>query len=47
MSAALGGNHLVCFEQGQNGARILQAELLRLKVNRSERALIFRDIRVV
>ena len=51
MGATLGGYDLIRFQQGKNGARILQAELFRLDVNRNigrgERALIFRDIRVM
>jgi len=51
MSAALGGDDLVGFEQGKNGARIAQAELFGLDVNgnvrRSERGWIFRNIREV
>jgi hypothetical protein len=47
MSAALSGDDLVCFEQGEDGARILEAELFGLYVNWSERALIFSYVRVM
>jgi len=44
MSAPLGRNHLVRFEQGEDGARVLQAELFRPYVNWRERARIFRNV---
>jgi len=51
MGAALGGDDLVGFEQRENGARIVQCELLGLDVNRNvrrrERALILRNIRAM
>lgn len=47
MSAALSGNHLVRFQQREDGARILQTQLFGLYVNWGERALIFWNIRVV
>ena len=50
MSAALGGDDLIRFQQGKNGARILQAELFGLDVNRTVQrnmcGLIFRNIRL-
>jgi len=51
MSAALGGDDLVGFEQREHGPRILQGQLLGLDVNRNvsrcERALLCGNIRAM